>query len=94
MAYIDFGDSWVENTVYAPRSGSYTLHVGYANGTSGTASHGVVVNGNNQGSVSYPATGWDNWRQASVSITLNAGFNSIRLTKGAAYAEVDYLEVQ
>ncbi|WP_328993416.1 family 43 glycosylhydrolase [Kribbella sp. NBC_01245] len=93
-AYIDFGDSWVENTVYAPRSGSYTLHVGYANGTSGTATHGVVVNGNNQGSVSYPATGWDNWRQASVSISLNAGFNRIRLTKGAAYAEVDYLEVQ
>ena len=70
------------------------LHVGYANGSGATASHGLVVNGNNQGAVSYPATGWDNWRQRSVSVTLNAGWNTIRLTKGDLYAEVDYLEVQ
>ncbi len=45
-------------------------------------------------SVSYPVTGWDNWQQSSVSITLNAGWNTIRLTKGDLYTEVDYLEVQ
>jgi hypothetical protein len=93
-AYIDFADSWVQNTFYAPRAGSYTLWVGYANGSGGTASHGVVVNGNSQGSVSYPVTGWDNWRQTSVGVTLNAGWNTIRLTKGNAYAEVDYFELQ
>ncbi|MEV0285447.1 family 43 glycosylhydrolase [Kribbella sp. NPDC050820] len=94
VAYIDYADSWVENTVLAPVAGSYSLHVGYANGSGATASHGLVVNGNSQGSVSYPVTGWDNWRQSSVSITLNAGWNTIRLTKGNLYAEVDYLEVQ
>jgi arabinan endo-1,5-alpha-L-arabinosidase len=60
----------VENTVFAPVAGSYTLHVGYANGSASTASHGLVVNGN------------------------NAGWNTIRLTKGDQYTEVDYLELQ
>ena len=32
--------------------------------------------------------------QSSVPVTLNAGWNTIRLTKGDLYAEVDYLEVQ
>jgi arabinan endo-1,5-alpha-L-arabinosidase len=93
-AYIDFPDSWVQNTVYAPRSGSYTLYVGYANGTGSTGTHGVVVNGNSQGVVSYPVTGWDNWQQTSVPITLTEGWNTVRLTKGNSYAEVDYLELQ
>ena len=44
--------------------------------------------------VSYPVTGWDNWQQSSVPVTLNAGWNTIRLTKGDLYTEVDYLELQ
>jgi hypothetical protein len=94
VAYIDYADSWVENSVYAPVAGGYTLHVGYANGSGAPASHGLVVNGNSQGEVNYPVTGWDNWQQSSVSVTLNAGWNTIRLTKGELYAEVDYLELQ
>jgi hypothetical protein len=94
VAYIDYADSWVENSVYAPVAGGYTLHVGYANGSGATATHGLVVNGNSQGALSYPVTGWDNWRQTSVSITLNPGWNTIRLTKATLYAEVDYLELQ
>lgn len=93
-AYIDFADSWVENRVYAPKAGSYTLYVGYANGSLEPASHGLVVNGNNVGSVSYPVTGWDQWRETSAGISLNQGWNTVRLTKGTAYAEVDYLELQ
>ncbi|MGW7679816.1 family 43 glycosylhydrolase [Kribbella sp. NPDC054772] len=94
VAYIDYADSWVENAVFAPVAGGYTLHVGYANGSASTASHGLVVNGNNAGSVSYPVTGWDNWHESSVQVTLNAGWNTIRLTKGDLYTEVDYLELQ
>jgi arabinan endo-1,5-alpha-L-arabinosidase len=59
-----------------------------------TATHGLVVNGNNQGQVSYPVTGRDNWQQSSVSVTLKAGWNTIRLIKGTAFTEVDYLELQ
>ncbi|GAA3544537.1 family 43 glycosylhydrolase [Kribbella ginsengisoli] len=93
-AYIDYADSWVQVSVFAPSAGGYTLSVGYANGMGATASHGVVVNGNGQGSISYPATGWDNWHQASVPITLTTGWNTIRLTKGTLYTELDYLELQ
>jgi hypothetical protein len=93
-AFIDFADSYVENRVYAPRAGNYTLHVGYANGSVETASHGLVVNGNNAGSVSYPVTGWDQWRETSAGVSLNQGWNTVRLTKGTAYTEVDYLELQ
>jgi hypothetical protein len=51
VAYIDYADSWVENSVFAPVTGGYPLHVGYANGSGATAGHGLVVNGNNQGVV-------------------------------------------
>ena len=75
----------MENSVFAPVAGGYTLHVGDANGSAATASHGLVVNGNSQGVVSYPVIGWDNWQQRSVSVTLNARCNPIRLTKGDLY---------
>ncbi|WP_405058056.1 family 43 glycosylhydrolase [Kribbella sp. NBC_01505] len=94
VGYIDFEDSWVENRVFAPVAGGYTLHVGYANGSQGTASHGLVINGNSQGSVSYPFTGWNQWHESSVPVTLQAGWNTVRLTKGTLYTEVDYLELQ
>ncbi|MEU4193749.1 family 43 glycosylhydrolase [Kribbella sp. NPDC026611] len=94
VAYIDYPDSWVEESMYAPVAGDYTLHIGYANGSRGTASHGLVVNGNSQGTVSYPATGWDNWHESSVPVVLKAGWNTVRLTKGRLYTEVDYLEMQ
>ncbi|MFD7025153.1 family 43 glycosylhydrolase [Promicromonospora sukumoe] len=93
-AYIDHADSSVSiGSIYVPTSGSYTLHVGYANGSVETASHTVTVNGTSAGSVSYPITGWDTWRQVSKDITLQAGWNTIRLGKGTAFAELDYIEV-
>lgn len=94
VAYIDHADSWVDvGAIYVPTSGSYTLHVGYANGSAVTASHTVTVNGAAAGSISYPVTGWDSWRQVSKDITLRAGWNTVRLGKGTAFTELDYIEV-
>lgn len=93
-AYIDHADSWVDvRSIYVPTSGSYSLHVGYANGSVETATHTVTVNGAAAGSISYPVTGWDNWRQSTRDVTLQAGWNTIRLGKGTAFAELDYIEV-
>jgi hypothetical protein len=93
-AYIDHADSWVDvGSIYVPTTGAYSLHVGYANGSAGTASHTVTVNGSPAGSISYPVTGWDSWRQATTDVTLQAGWNTIRLGKGTAFAELDYIEV-
>jgi hypothetical protein len=93
VAYIDYPDSWFEVDVFAPAAGSYTVHIGYANGSPATATHTLTVNGGAATTASYPVTGWDNWRQTSVGVQLAAGFNRIRLAKGAWYAEVDYLEL-
>lgn len=93
VAYIDYPDSWFEVDVFAPVAGAYTVHIGYANGSPATATHTLTVNGGAPVTATYPVTGWDNWRQASVGVQLAAGFNRIRLAKGAWYAEVDYLEV-
>jgi hypothetical protein len=43
--------------------------------------------------VSYPVTGWDNWRQVRIDVSLNAGWNTIRFSHKDWYAELDYIEV-
>jgi arabinan endo-1,5-alpha-L-arabinosidase len=85
VAYIDYADSWVENTEFAPVAGGYTLHVGYANGSGALAQSRTRCLWQQPGGVSYPVTGSDTWRRSSVTITLNAGWNTIRLTKGELY---------
>ncbi|GAB3410636.1 family 43 glycosylhydrolase [Flindersiella endophytica] len=97
-AYIDYDDSWVDFRVYAPRSGSYTAKVGYANGsvdgsTQQAATHRVYVNGTAAGTVTYPFTGWDNWQEAAIDVQLSEGWNTIRLRHDTWYAELDYLDL-
>jgi hypothetical protein len=92
VAYIDHPDSWVESTVFAPRAGSYTAYISYAAGN-GDAQHTLTVNGAAAQVVTYPNSGWETWRQASVSVTLNAGFNTLRLTHLSRWAELDFIEV-
>lgn len=92
VAYIDYGDSWVDIGVYAPRSGGYTTYVAYAAGY-GDATHTLTVNGGAAQVVYYPNSGWENWRQVAVGVTLNAGWNTIRLTHRTRWAELDFIEV-
>lgn len=99
VAYLDYDDSWVELEVFAPRAGSYTAHVGYANGsydgegTHQTAAHRLSVNGADQGTVVYPYTGWDNWQESSVDLDLQEGWNTLRLRHDTWYAELDYIDL-
>jgi len=91
---IDFADSYVQfNNVYVPKAGTYAISIRFGNGTGSNSTHNVTVNGGAQGSVTYPNTGWDNWTTVTKQVPLNAGNNTIRLTKGTQYAEVDYLEL-
>lgn len=92
VAYLDFADSWVNVTVYAPRAGGYTAYIAYSAGY-GDAQHTLTVNGGPGIVVNYPHTGWETWRQAAVGVTLNAGWNTLRLTHLSRWAEVDYIEV-
>lgn len=91
-AQIDYADSWVDNAVFAPVAGNYTVHIGYAAGF-GDAQHTLTVNGGAAQVVTYPNRGWDNWTQVSAEVTLAAGFNTVRLQYLTRWAELDYLEV-
>lgn len=91
-AYLDYADSWVEVSVFAPRAGGYTAYVGYSAGY-GDAEHTLTVNGGGAQVVAYPNTGWETWRQARADVVLNAGWNTLRLTQRSRWAELDYLEI-
>jgi hypothetical protein len=89
----DTGD-YVEFTVNVPAAGTYTMNVRYDNGYGATATHSVSVNGGGASSISYPATvDWGRFGWAQKSVTLNAGANTIRFTKGTNFAELDVVHL-
>lgn len=91
-AKIDYADSWVDVTVYAPVAGAYTAYVAYAAGF-GDAQHLVTVNGGTRSTLNYPNRGWDNWTQVPIGLTLNAGWNILRFQYQTRWAELDYVEL-
>jgi hypothetical protein len=93
VGYIDNADSSVTVTVFAVDSGPHTLAVRFGNGSGAQASHALAVNGAGAGEVVYPSTGWDNWTETTRTVNLTAGWNTLRFSKGANYAELDAVDV-
>ncbi|GHH71580.1 hypothetical protein GCM10018793_07000 [Streptomyces sulfonofaciens] len=89
----------MEFSVFAASAGDHTLSVRFGNGsldaagTRSPASHVLTVNGVGAGAVHYPFTGWDNWQKVDVTVGLHEGWNTLRLSKGDYYAELDSIEV-
>ena len=91
---INNAGSYVEfSNVFVPKAGTYALSIRYANGMGANSSHNVTVNGVAAGTIVYPNTRWDVWTTVTKQFALNAGNNTIRLSKGDLYAEVDYIEL-
>ncbi|MBE1583293.1 CBM35 domain-containing protein [Nonomuraea angiospora] len=95
-------DSYVDFVVNVPAARSYTMTIGYANGTGATATQGLAYNGGAWSTVSYPPTSaWGEFgATVSTTVTLRAGYNVIRLAKGSpffsggtGYAELDYIQL-
>ncbi|MGP4105149.1 CBM35 domain-containing protein [Nonomuraea sp. KM90] len=95
-------DSYVDFVVNVPTARAYTMTIGYANGTGATATQGLAYNGGAWGTVSYPPTpAWGQFgATVATTVTLNAGYNVIRLAKGSpyfaggtGYAELDYIQL-
>ena len=94
-------DSYVDFVVNVPSARVYTMTIGYANGTGATSTQGLAYNGGAWSTVSYPPTaGWGQFGTTATTVNLHAGYNTIRLAKGApffaggtGYAELDYLHL-
>jgi GH43 family beta-xylosidase len=93
VGYIDFADSWVEFTVDVPMAGVYGVDVRYSNGIGSTSTHLLSVNAAAATAVELPSNGWDNWLFTGVDVDLKAGTNTLRLSKGDGYAELDLIRV-
>jgi hypothetical protein len=86
--------SAVEFTVRPAAPGPRTLVIRYANGTQANRPGAITVNGAPHGTLSFPPTGaWSTWRTQTLTASLGAGANPIRVTATGAggLANVDSL---
>jgi hypothetical protein len=89
----------VDFLVNVPTARTYAMTIKYANATGATSTQGLAYDGGAYSTVSYPATssGWGHpTGTVTVNVNLKAGYNMIRLAKGApnyaggtGYAELD-----
>ena len=89
--------SYVEFTVTAAAAGNASVVIRYSNGTTADRPSSVTVNGTvvNAG-LSFPVTtDWNTWANDTITVALQAGSNTIRLTGTTANgpANIDYLDV-
>lgn len=92
--HIDTAASFVEYTVYAASAGEYILAARTGNGTAGGgwASLNITINGTTS-PFHITNKGWDNWGLSTIRTHLNAGWNTVRFTKGTGYGEIDFFDL-
>lgn len=96
LGHIDDSNAYVDFNIWAPTSGVYSLDIRYANGGGAPSTQLLAANGSAYRTVTYPATsGWGSFATKNEpSISLNSGFNVVRLKKGdTGYAELDYVAI-
>ncbi|GAA3024075.1 carbohydrate-binding protein [Streptosporangium longisporum] len=84
-------------TVNATTAGTATLAVRFASGTSSSRPAGLTVNGAGAQAVSFEGTGaWSTWVTKTLTVTLNAGSNTIRFTPtgSAGLPNIDHIDVE
>ncbi|UXI80582.1 carbohydrate-binding protein, partial [Streptomyces vinaceusdrappus] len=68
-------------TVNAPAAGTATLRIRYANGTGTARPANILVNGTTATTATFDGTGaWSTWATRTLTVTLRAGGNTVRLT--------------
>ncbi|MDT9699383.1 carbohydrate-binding protein [Streptomyces sp. P17] len=88
--------AYAQFTVNAATAGTATLNIRFANGTTTARPASLVVNGTTVQTPSFEGTGaWSTWVTKTLTVTLNAGSNTIRLspTTAAGLPNLDYLDV-
>jgi rhamnogalacturonan endolyase len=84
------------NGVDGRGGGSKTLRIRYANGTTGSRTGQLVVNGSTTNITFNPTGGWTTWQNQTVTVNLNnTSTNVIRLqSNGQDLANIDEIEIQ
>ncbi|MGW8361249.1 carbohydrate-binding protein [Streptomyces wedmorensis] len=88
--------AYAQFTVNASAAGTATLAVRFANGTTTARPAGLAVNGSTVQTPAFEATGaWSTWTTKTLTVSLNAGANTIRLTPttAAGLPNIDSLNV-
>ncbi|MGX1368641.1 hypothetical protein RKD19_004000 [Streptomyces canus] len=89
--------AYAQFTVSAPASGTATLSVRFANGTTTARPADIIVNGSTATSASFESTGtWSGWTTKTLTVPVNAGSNTIRLnpTTANGLPNVDYVDAE
>ncbi|MFC1408609.1 glycoside hydrolase family 75 protein [Streptacidiphilus sp. N1-12] len=73
--------AYVQIPVTATTAGTKTLSFRYSDGTTAARPATITVNGTSRGTLNFPVTAnWDTWSTATISVPLNAGANTVRVT--------------
>ncbi|OAH14535.1 carbohydrate-binding protein [Streptomyces jeddahensis] len=89
--------AYAQFTVNAPASGTATLTVRFANGTTTARPADVTVNGSAATSASFESTStWESWTTKTLTVPVSSGSNTIRIspTSSAGLPNIDYLAVE
>ncbi|WP_327728627.1 carbohydrate-binding protein [Streptomyces sp. NBC_00487] len=87
--------AYAQFTVTAPASGTATLSVRFANGTTGARAASVLVNGTTAATASFESTGtWAGWTTKTLTVPVTSGSNVIRInpTSSTGLPNIDYLD--
>jgi hypothetical protein len=94
VAFLTEPTSAAAVPVTAPAAGRYRLTIGYSNGNGAESTQTLAVDGTDAGSVHYPPTQfWGLIRRVTISVTLHAGTNVVRLGNAGAPVDLDYLDL-
>ena len=88
--------AYVDIPVTVSSAGTKTLTFRYSDGTSSARPATVSVNGSSAGTLNFPVTSdWDTWSTVSVTASLTAGANTIRIagTTSGGDANIDSVTV-
>ncbi|WP_406168729.1 carbohydrate-binding protein [Streptomyces canus] len=89
--------AYAQFTVSAPASGTATLSVRFANGTTTARPADIIVNGSTVSSASFESTStWTGWTTKTLTVPVNSGSNTVRLnpTSANGLPNVDYLDAE
>lgn len=95
VGYIDTPDSAVVFEPEIPAAGQWTLRIRFATGprSENKATHVVSVNNGEPSVVRYHTTGWDQWDEIQLTVSLVMGRNLIRIGKGERFAALDRIDL-